>query len=460
MSFDSTLEQIGYGAFPFGALAPIAAVALLRDGDPRRRLAGALALAWAGAAWVAAEAFQRKVGPTLWAGFPALALAAGTWLDGQVRGGSPSGRTAGGAVAALFAVAVIALGKDMYSFAGRVAALLVGGEGVAYPEGARAAGLPLRLWPLVLGALIAGALAVALTARDRRRAAAAASAALAVATAAGAMWAFAWQPVLARHLSPKALFETYHALRGPADRLLLLGDLAPAARDYGGAAGAALERVATRADLVAALRAPARAFAIAPQSELCALHRELGGQPYFVLEERNLQHLLISNRLDGGVDRNPLAAVILLREPAPIAARPRARVVFDQRIELLGWSVPRAARRGDPVAITLYFKVLAPVGASWRVLAHFDGPAGRAGNGDHEPIGGRCSTAVWQPGDYIVDRFTAAPGSGAYPAGPIHVWVGFFTGSAPSFRNLPISEAPPELRDAHDRVRIAPLLLE
>jgi len=55
--------------------------ALLDGADPRRKRLGAIALAWAGAAWVASEVFQRKVGFTIYAGFPALAIAVGAWLD-------------------------------------------------------------------------------------------------------------------------------------------------------------------------------------------------------------------------------------------------------------------------------------------------------------------------------------------------------------------------------------------
>jgi hypothetical protein len=79
--FDSTFEQIAYGTFPWGVLAPLAMAALLRDPEPDRRFAGALALAWAGAAWIATEAFQRKVGGAIWAGFPALAIAVAVWFD-------------------------------------------------------------------------------------------------------------------------------------------------------------------------------------------------------------------------------------------------------------------------------------------------------------------------------------------------------------------------------------------
>jgi hypothetical protein len=501
--FDSTFEQIAYGTFPWGVLAPLAMAALLRDPEPDRRFAGALALAWAGAAWIATEAFQRKVGGAIWAGFPALAIAVAVWFDAllarRARGDAAAAPTPGPAgpttatallVGLFFVLATVNLGKDMYSFAEKVTSLVSGGEAVAYPKPSRLLFVPTRLWPLVLGAIVALGFATFLiawrsgrdpaTAAHRRVAAWAAAAALAATVATGAFWAFAWHGELAHHLSTKTIFSTYRELRAPGDELVLMGDLGQAPRAYadacnptpppGGTAPAPadlaacnarkLELVPTRDHVVRALKRPNRVFAVAPQTELCALHREIGEQPYFVLEERNLRNLLLSNRLDGGTDKNPLADMIVHVEPARISRRPKGRVVFDQKIELLGWDLPAEVDRGDRFDMTLYYKILQPVGASWKSLVHFDGAAGRAGNADHEPIAGRCPTSTWQPGDYIIDRFTGAAGSRAYPSGRIDVWIGFFTGASPSFRNMPVSEAPPEIRDQHDRIKIANLVLD
>src|SRR5262249_57210260 len=49
--YDSTFEQIAYGTFPWGLLAPIAMAALLASADPRRKRLRAPTLPWAGAAW-------------------------------------------------------------------------------------------------------------------------------------------------------------------------------------------------------------------------------------------------------------------------------------------------------------------------------------------------------------------------------------------------------------------------
>ena len=85
---------------------------------------------------------------------------------------------------------------------------------------------------------------------------------------------------------------------------------------------------------------------------------------------------------------------------------------------------------------------------------------GRAGNGDHFPIDNRCQTSTWQPGDYIVDHFTVQGLAPAFPGGTYEVWTGFFTGSNPNWRNMPVSEAPPDMRDTADRVKITTIQVD
>ena len=412
-------------------------------------------------------------------------------------------------------------GTEQPRRAGRTRRRCATSSAAAYPKESRLLLVPTRLWPLLLGALVAIGFAVGLAlwrpGRDpearvlRRVAAWATAAAIAASVACAAFWAFAWQPELARYLSSKTIFETYRELRRPGDELVVMGDMGQAPRAYADvcnppppvpppAAGEPppppppidptglrpapraepagspprdsltridpacqqrkLEVVATRDQIVRALKRPNRVFAVAPQAELCALHREIGEQPYFVLEARNLRNLLVSNRLDGATDQNPLSNVIMHAEPRGIPNRPKGKVVFEGKIELLGWDMPAEVDRGEQFEIILYYKILQPVGATWKSFMHFDGNAGRAGNGDHEPIGGRCSTATWQPGDFIIDRFNVSAGNTAYPPGRIDVWIGFFTGSSPSFRNMPISEAPPEIRDKNDRIKLTGLVLD
>ena len=465
--FDSSFEQIAYGTFPWGVLAPIAIAGLLRAEDKPRRAAGALALAWAGGAWIAGEAFQRKVGFTLFAGFPALAIAVGVWIDSLHTShtrpttpdddrGLPHGMILAGL---LFLLAVIVLGKDMQSFADRTTSLLVGNDAIQYPAQTRVLGIPTKLWILILGLLAGLGAGLALIVWRERMTRGFAAWCLATSIAGSVVlagfWAFVWQPALARHISSKAMFDTYKRLRGPGDQLVIMGDMGQAPRAY---ADAKPEVANDRTAIVAALARPNRVFAIAPQTELCTLHREIGGKPYFVLDDRNTRSLLLSNKVDGTTDKNPLATAILHSQPTKIPQRPKGRVTWDNRIELLGWDIPQHVRRGAKVTVTMYYKILMPVGGAWKSLMHFDGPL--RFNGDHDPINGRCPTSSWQPGDFIVDTYTLTAGGGAFPPGPYEVYIGFFTGSAPNWKNMAVSEAPGDMRDNADRVKIMSIQLD
>jgi hypothetical protein len=473
--YDSTFEQIAYGSYPWGLLAPIAMAALLGAPDARRRRLGGIALGWAGAAWVASEAFQRKVGFTVYAGFPALAIAVGAWLDAMFAGrarGEPGAMPPGARLIALFAVlGIVELGKDLQSFSERLTSLLVGNDAIPYPAQSHLVWVPTRLWVFALGVVIAGGFAVAVglwrdgdaprDRRDRRLAAGGAITAIGATFVLAAFWTAIWQPDLAINLSSKTMFETYERLARPGDALVVMGDLGQAPFAY---TSRPPEIVPDRTQIIAALGRSGRVFAIAPQSELCTLHREIAGKPYFVLDDRNLRDLLLSNRLDGATDQNPLRTAIVHEEPRDIPFRPKGKVTWgdDQlpRIQLLGWDLPRSVARGARFDVTLYYKILQPVGGSWKTLVHIDGPGGRAGIGDHDPIGGRCPTSTWQLGDYIIDRFTTSAGGGAFPAGVYEVWTGFFTGSNPNWKNMKVTEAPGDMRDNVDRVKITTIGLE
>jgi hypothetical protein len=527
--FDSTFEQIAYGTFPWGILAPIAMFALIRSSEPGHRLIGGVTLAWAGGAWIATEAFQRKVGFTIWEGFPALAIAVGVWLDHVVVERARKGREAmpaGAMLIGLFvALAVLDFGKDMQSFTEKLTSLLVGTDATPYPKDARLVDLPFglavpmigavvnllvalavmmwrpvtnalrivrsviaglfffgvfwsvavallglnpRLWVLLIGVLVGVGFAVSMslwrTGEDsmsrllRRTANVAMIVALAATIVMAAFWTFVWHPRLAINRSSKTLLETYNELRDPSaqEPLVLMGDLGQAPRFY---TDVKPEQLPSREQIVQALKRPGRVFAIAPQSELCALHREMGDQPYFVVDDRNLRSLLISNRLDGTTDKNPLAEMIQHKEPTSIRLRPKARIVWDNKIELIGWELPARLRRGESFEVVTYYKILAPVGGVWTMLMHFDGPL-RLRDGDHKPIKDRCPTSSWMPGDYVIDRHTMRTSGGGFPAGRYDLWIGFFTGSAPNFRNMTVSAAPGDMRDTVDRVKITSIILD
>lgn len=473
--FDSTFEEVAYGTFPWGVLAPIAMGMLLMSGDRDRKGAGAIALAWTVAAYVATEAFQRKVGFAIFAAFPALAIAVGVWLDDLIArrrntadldGATPAGFILMGL---LFLIAVVNFGKDMYSFPDRVTSLLIGGETLAYPKDSKLLFLPTKLWILLVGGFTGVGVGASLmlwrdgTSPLRKTLQRLASACIAVAIGGSivmsAFWGFVWQPVLSKYVSSKAMFETFEELRKPGEKLVIMGDLGHAPASY---TGEKPQLVNSRADIVKALAeataASSRVFAIAPQGELCTLHREMGGNRYYVVEDRNVRSLLLSNKVDGTTDKNPLAKAILHEPPAKMKGTPKAPVVWDRRLELIGWDIPDRVTRGKKFSVTMYYKVTQAVGGKWKSLMHFDGPL--RFNGDHWPIDDRCPTGTWQPGDYIVDTFTVSAGGKTFPAGRYDLWVGFFTGSAPNWKNMSVSAAPSDMRDTADRVKITSIILD
>lgn len=117
--------------------------------------------------------------------------------------------------------------------------------------------------------------------------------------------------------------------------------------------------------------------------------------------------------------------------------RPPAPVVWNQQIQLVGWSVPATAKVGTPLEMTLVYRALQPVDREWRIFAHFDSPTLRV-NADHEPGIGWCPTSQWQAGETIVDRATVRFDR----AGSYALTIGFFAGKAPNWENLSLSAVP------------------
>lgn len=136
------------------------------------------------------------------------------------------------------------------------------------------------------------------------------------------------------------------------------------------------------------------------------------------------------------LDRRPCEGAQPREVPTSLM-RPQSPVVWNQQLELLGWSLPSAAAAGKPIELTIVYRAAQPVDRDWRVFAHFDSPATRV-NADHEPAIGWCPTSQWKSGETIVDH---VPVQFEQP-GRYSLEVGFFAGSAPDWENLPVSAAP------------------
>lgn len=92
--------------------------------------------------------------------------------------------------------------------------------------------------------------------------------------------------------------------------------------------------------------------------------------------------------------------------PAPLPEHP-VEAEFDGRIRLLGYDLERITAQES--RITLHWQGLAPVNANYTVFAHVLGEHNPATGGplwaghDSQPVDGHYPTAVWQPGQIILD---------------------------------------------------------
>jgi hypothetical protein len=166
--------------------------------------------------------------------------------------------------------------------------------------------------------------------------------------------------------------------------------------------------------------------------------------PYFVVDDSNAHFLILSNHIGGNErDLNPLRRLVSTIAPTP---RSPLKVNFDDKLEFLGYDLPTEAQRGEDVTVRLYFRVLAPVGGSYKIFLHFDGPGARV-NGDHVPLDGRFPTQFWTPGTYVTDEYVLKPDHATQPKGLFQLYFGLFAGD----KRLKVKEGP---SDGENRVRL------
>jgi 4-amino-4-deoxy-L-arabinose transferase-like glycosyltransferase len=467
--FSALFEQLGFGLFPWVALAPLAVIRLALGRAHEEEAAAAPApwagyalFAWTALAWLIATIALRKVGPVQYPAIAAVALAIGVWLDdlltARAAGDDDEGRGAYPLLALFGLFAVVVVARDLHSMPQELVSLTA--EGMKAPEGLR-----LHRWITPLAAVFGVALAAGLFLwrgpyalrwpRGGRDLVAPLGrwglhAAVAIGVVFALFVAHVWIPGLAGRVSSRDLLEVYRERRQEGDRLGILGNLGTGPSYY---AGSDYEKLGGRQDLIAFLKRPARVFALTRASELCPLHKESVKSKfrYHVLDDRNTQFLLVSNQLRAGeTDQNPLNRAIRRTPPDNIQKKLSAN--FDDQIELIGVNMPRSVARGKKFRMTLFYKVLKPVKRPWKIFVHVNAPtAPRNINGDHAPIRGRCSTTYFQPGDYIVDTFEVKAGDMSYPKTTYQVFTGFFVGGSGNFTNMKALSGKP---DAQDRVPI------
>lgn len=129
----------------------------------------------------------------------------------------------------------------------------------------------------------------------------------------------------------------------------------------------------------------------------------------YELDAETLHDARIAKRIVAAGTSNAVLELVrpvcISNVPIDAPNRPSRPIIWDDKIELVGWDFSTHAQVGEPFDTTLVFRVKAPIAHAWKLFAHFEG-AEHFQNADHSPVNDACATSTWKIGDVIVDRFS------------------------------------------------------
>jgi hypothetical protein len=484
-SFEALIRQLGFGLFPWSAVAVFAlGRPLIRlDGDttpgsrtnPRLAFVELYLLFFAGLGFAFSSYRDIVLGEARYVALPAIALAVGALLDEALEG-LRTEPVAG----LLMAMGTMIVARDFFLAPEDLASVHLF-EKVRWPA-------TVAVGNLILGVGFLAALGVyaGLAARGRalgRIAApdlAGAGRIRRVATrffigigryglqgavACAIFFAFylsQWiVPALSTHLSFKPVLESYAKFARNGEKIGRYRVEGHGSSFYG---KETLVDLPTQDRVVSFLRDRERVFALIAADELAALDAALkqAGVPYYSVDASSSRFLLLSNQLAPGQrDDNPLLQNVWT---PPVAANPNAAATddkppwswrvsvsatFGDAIQLVGADFPATMRRPGKIPLDLFFKVKTRPPAGYKIFVHFDGPAAPRLIGDHDPVNHAFATGFWLPGEYVRDHSETDAPLMTTPAGTYVVYMGFWPGG--EGKRLKITEGP---NDGADRVRL------
>ncbi len=479
-TFDFFVKQLGFGLFPWSAVAVFAlGRPLIRlgggdepDGD-RLAFAQLYLLIFAAFGFALSSLFVLMTGEARFAALAPVALAVGALLDEALEG-----KRAEPVLGLLVATGTMVVARDF---------VLTPEELVSVHTLAKVHWPPtINLGPvfIVIGLLFAGGIYTGLSTRGRalgrvalrdlgaagpwrrcieKAVVEAGRYGIQVAVASAVLFAgvvgLYLVPTLSKHLSFKPLLETYARFALHGERI---GRYKVEAQGAGFYSHKEMSDLPTQDRLVEFLRASDRVFALVPTTEIGALDAALktAKVAYVVVDGSSSRFLLLSNRLESGEkDDNPLKPDVWMApqlpslvaaasgeaspnpaageaakkiewpdQPAPWKWRISARAIFDDSIELVGADFPPDIRRPGKIHLVLYFRVHKKPKPGFRVFVHFDAPSEPRLLGDHPLLNGTFPTEYWLPGEYIRDSYDVDVPLMTTPAGKYTLLIGFWPG--------------------------------
>jgi hypothetical protein len=261
-------------------------------------------------------------------------------------------------------------------------------------------------------------------------------------------------PTLSKHMSFKPLLESYTKFAAHGERI---GRYKVEAQGAGFYSRKEMTDLPSLDRVAEFLRSPDRVFALVSANEKGAIDAALKGAKveYFVVDASSSRFLLLSNRLSPGEqDQNPLKKDVWMApqlphmvavdpaapgaepamksewpdQPAPWKWRIPMHTLFEDSIELVGADFPPSIRRPGSIPLTLYFRVHKKPKPGFRIFVHFDAPNEPRLLGDHALLNGTLPTDYWLPGEYIRDTYDVEVPLMTTPAGRYTVLLGFWPG--------------------------------
>jgi len=485
-TFEYLIKQLGFGLFPFSAVAFFALgrpLIRLDDEDglrTNRRLAFAQTylLLFAGLGFALSTVLVLVLGECRFAALPALGLAMGAFIDEALEGNRTEPVTG-----LLIATGTVVLARDLFQSPEDLVSVHLLGEKVKWPPS-----ITVGDTFLLFGVLVAAGVYAGLAARGKALGKVAGpdltkapawrrfveekgvlagrwglQAAVAVSIVFGFWMTQILVPRLSTQLSFKPMMESYAKYGRHGEKF---GRYHIEGKGTGFYSGLTMIDLPSQDRLLAFLRDPNRVFVLVPTDELAPLDTALKSAhvPYFAVSGKSSRFLLLSNQLEAGEpDENPLLKYVWTAptnpldhggqfnpaEKPPWTWRVPLSATFGNAIEVVGANFPETIRRPGKVSVELIFRAKAKVPPAYKIFIHVDGPASPRLNGDHDPVGKAFPTLNWLPGEYIRDVYDIDAPLMTTPAGTYKIYFGFWPGG--EGKRLPITQGP---NDGADRLYV------
>jgi hypothetical protein len=476
-TFDALIRQLGFGLFPWSAVALFALARPLTrlDGgsstttNPRLAFVELYLLLFAGFGFAFSSYLHTVLGEARYVALPAIALAVGAFLDEAYEGLAPE-PVAG----LLMATGTMLIARDFFLGPDELVSVHLA-EKVKWPSKIQIDDLL-----MTVGALTAAGIYALLAFRPRVLGRAARPdlsrakpyrvvlakliddagrwslhAVVAVALVFAFYLAHVLVPKLSTHLSFKPVLESYAKFAREGDKI---GKYRIDGKGSNFYSKQTMVDLPNQPAVVEFLADKARVFAMVNADELAALDAALKQRnvPYYVVDASSSRFLLLTNRLEGKErDENPLRQHVWTPPPEnpaavpPWATRVPVTATFGDAIELVGADFPTTVRRPGKIPLDLVFRVKARPPGSYKIFLHFDGPAAPRVIGDHDPVNHTFGTSFWLPGEYVRDHYETDIPLMTTPAGTYTVYMGFWPGG--EGKRLKVTAGP---SDGNDRVRL------